>query len=125
MPDHAAELEALKQRQADLKAELVEERKKLKEIQQKKKRILERQIRRTQHQISTKERKRDTRRKILAGSWVLSIAENDQAAAKHLRNGLNEFLERERDRELFGLSPSPPDAAPSSSRPPDAAPSSS
>ena len=115
MPDHAAELEALKQRQSDLRAELVEERKKLQEIQRKKQRILERQIRRTQHQISTKERKRDTRRKILAGSWVISIAENDQAAAKRLRKGLDEFLERERDRELFGLSPLPTDTAPPSS----------
>ena len=115
MPDHEAELEALKKRQEDLKTELVEERKKLKEIQQKKQRLLDQQIRRTQHQIATKERKRDTRRKILAGSWVLSIAENDQAAAKRLRKGLDEFLEKDRDRELFGLSPLPP--APSSSDP--------
>ena len=72
-------------------------------------------IRREKYRLSLKERKRDTRRKILAGSWVLSIAENDQAAALRLRKGLDEFLERERDRELFGLSPRPLDAAPSSS----------
>ena len=77
--------------------------------------LIENKIRREKYRLSLKERKRDTRRKILAGSWVLSIAENDQAAAKRLRKGLDEFLERERDRELFGLSPRPLDAAPSSS----------
>ena len=108
MADHEADLEALKQRQADLKAELVAERKKLQEIQHKKKRILENQIRRAQHRLSTKERKRDTRRKILAGSWVLSIAEQDQTVAQRLRKGLDEFLERDYDRELFGLTPREP-----------------
>ena len=108
--DPEAALEALQQRQADLKAELVAERQKLQEMQRKRKRLLETQIRRAQHRISTKERKRDTRRKILAGSWVLSIAEQDQTAAQRLRNGLDEFLERDYDRELFGLSPRPKDA---------------
>ena len=50
----------------------------------------------------------DTRRKILAGSWVLSTAEQDQTAARRLRKGLDEFLERDYDRELFGLTPREP-----------------
>ena len=53
--DPEAALEALQQKQADLKAELVAERKKLQEIQRKRKRLLENQIRRAQHRISTKE----------------------------------------------------------------------
>ena len=88
--------------QAALKAELDAERQKLREIQRKKKRLIENRIRREKYRLSLQERKRDTRRKILAGSWVLSRAENDQDAGKASRKGLDEFLERERDRELFG-----------------------
>ena len=103
--DPESELAALKQQQADLKTELDAERKRLLEIQRKKKRLIENRIRRQQYRLSLKERKRDTRRKILAGSWVLALAEKDQAAALRLRKGLDEFLERDQDRELFGLSP--------------------
>ena len=102
-----AELTALNEKKAALKAELDAERQKLREIQGKKKRLIENKIRREKYRLSLKERKRDTRRKILAGSWVLSIAENDQAAALRLRKGLDEFLARDQDRELFGLSPRP------------------
>ena len=73
--DPEAELAALQQQQATLKAELVAERKRLLEIQRKKKRLIENRIRRQQYRLSLKERKRDTRRKILAGSWVLAVAE--------------------------------------------------
>ena len=102
--DPEAELAALQQQQATLKAELVAERKRLLEIQRKKKRLIENRIRRQQYRLSLKERKRDTRRKILAGSWVLAVAEKDQATGLRLRKGLDEFLERDQDRELFGLS---------------------
>ena len=100
-----AELEALQQQQAALKAELDAERKRLLEIQRKKKRLIENRIRREKYRLSLQERKRDTRRKILAGSWVLARAEKDQDAGKRLRKGLDEFLERDQDRELFGLQP--------------------
>ena len=102
--DPEAELAALQQQQATLKAELVAERKRLLEIQRKKKRLIENRIRRQQYRLSLKERKRDTRRKILAGSWVLAVAEKDQATGLRLRKGLDEFLERDQDLELFGLS---------------------
>ena len=108
--DPEAELAALQQQQATLKAELDAERKRLLEIQRKKKRLIENRIRRQQYRLSLQERKRDTRRKILAGSWVLTVAEKDQAAALRLRKGLDEFLERDQDRELFGLSLRPKDA---------------
>ena len=68
--DLDVELEALKQKQADMKAELDAERKRLLEIQRKKKRILENQIRRAAYRLTTKERKRRTRRLILLG-WII------------------------------------------------------
>ena len=118
--DPEAELEALQQQQAALKAELDAERKRLLEIQRKKKRLIENRIRRQQYRLSLKERKRDTRRKILAGSWVLAVAEKDQAAGLRLRKGLDEFLERDQDRELFGLTPREERATPTTTETHDA-----
>ena len=57
---------------------------------------------------STKARKLDTRRKILAGSWVLHRADQDQDLAQRLRKGLDGFLARPQDRKLFDLAPRPP-----------------
>ena len=116
--DPEAALEALQQRQADLKAELVAERKKLQEIQRKRKRLLETQIRRAQHRISTKERKRRTRRLILLGSYLDHCMETDQTSKARVMQGLDEFLERDQDRAVFGddLRPTSSDAA----APPDA-----
>ena len=108
--DLDAELEALKQKQADLKAELDAERKRLLEIQRKKKRILENQIRRAAHRLTTKERKRRTRRLILLGSYLDHCMETDQTSKARTMKGLDEFLERDQDRELFGLALRPKDA---------------
>ena len=65
------------------------------------------EIARLRNVESAKARKRDTRRKILAGSWVLAEAERDQALDQRLRKGLDAFLERDGDREVWG-----PDASP-------------
>ena len=75
------------------------------ELRSKKKSLLERQIRRAQVRINAKERKRDTRRKILAGACVLDRAAKDPDSARHLKEILDAFLERERDRALFDLPP--------------------
>ena len=48
-------------------------------------------------------------RKILAGAWVLARADQDPEAARRLTQGLDAFLERDRDRALFDLSPRPDD----------------
>ena len=56
------------------------------------------------------ERKQDTRRKILAGAWVLARADQDPEAARQLTQGLDGFLERDRDRALFNYGPRPTDA---------------
>ena len=52
-----------------------------------------------------KDRASDTRRKILAGAFVLDAAEKDDASKTKLMNGLNKFLTRDDDRILFGLEP--------------------
>ena len=84
-------------------------------LEQKKAQILNR-LARLRAVESTKARKLDTRRKILAGACVLAIAEKDQDAGKRLRASLDEFLKLDRDRVLFGLKPRPKPPAPSSGR---------
>ena len=51
----------------------------------------------------TKERKRDTRRKILAGACVLDRADKDPVSARHLQEILDAFLTKPQDRALFDL----------------------
>lgn len=48
------------------------------------------------------QRKDDTRRKILLGSYLLKKMENEQNKEKILAD-LNEYLTEERDRKLFNL----------------------
>ncbi len=55
--------------------------------------------------ISARERKRRTRRLILMGSYLEHITQTDPHSLERLMKGLDEFLERERDRELFDLAP--------------------
>ena len=78
----------------------------LAELEQRKAQILNK-IARLRNVESAKARKRDTRRKILAGSWVLAEAERDPALSQRLRTGLEAFLERDGDREVWGLTPRP------------------
>ena len=87
----------------------------LAELEQRKAQILNK-IARLRNVESAKARKRDTRRKILAGSWVLAEAERDQALGQRLRKGLDAFLERDGDREVWDLTPRPKPPAPSSDR---------
>ena len=50
-------------------------------------------------------RKKDTRRKILAGAVVLNQADTDREARTRLWKLLDRNLDKTRDRELFGLDP--------------------
>lgn len=52
-----------------------------------------------------KERKLRTRRLILMGSYMEHIANRDQSAKDRLLRGLDGFLSKDRDRELFELPP--------------------
>jgi hypothetical protein len=60
-------------------------------------------IRQEQNKLQASERKRDTRRKVLAGAAVLEWAKRDNDFAKKLQTELRAFLVRDADRELFGL----------------------
>ena len=79
------------------------------ELEQQKQQIANR-IARLRTIESTKERKRDTRLKILAWACVLDRADKDQASARHLKKILDAFLTKPQDRALFDLPPRPKDA---------------
>ena len=79
------------------------------ELEQQKQQIANR-IARLRTIESTKARKRDTRRKILAGAWVLDRAAQDPASARHLKQDLDAFLTKPQDRALFDLAPRSKDA---------------
>ena len=62
---------------------------------------LKNQLKRLEQREKAKGRKRDTRRKILAGSWVLDRVAKDDAFAAKFRN--DQYLTRDIDRALFDL----------------------
>ena len=55
--------------------------------------------------ISVRNRKRRTRCLILIGSYMEHVTQTDPDLKTRLMKGLDSFLERDRDRELFGLVP--------------------
>ena len=99
------ELNQLLQRQEALHQELKERKKELLEAQRVRKETLKRQIRRAQSRITTAQRKRRTRRLILMGSYLEHVTGDDPDKRDRLMKGLDGFLERDRDRQLFGLAP--------------------
>ena len=60
-------------------------------------------IQRERAKLSQAERKRDTRRKILVGATILKKVEEGAFSEEKLLRLLDEHLEREDDRALFGL----------------------
>ena len=99
------ELQQLLDRQEALNQELKVRKKELLEAQRLRKDTLKRQIRRAQSRITAAERKRRTRRLILMGSYLEHVTGDDPDQRDRLMKGLDVFLERDRDRELFGLAP--------------------
>ena len=107
--DPLKELAELQERKQELEESLSQRETDLKKLHRKKKLILEQQIKRATSRLNAKERKRRTRRLILLGSYLDDIIQNDPVSMKRVRKGLDEFLERDRDRELFDLLPRPKD----------------
>lgn len=58
------------------------------------------------------ERRRDTRRKVIAGAYALEHCNFDPAFKATLYGLLDQYVERPSDRELFELGPKPPAAPP-------------
>ena len=56
-----------------------------------------------QARVSAADRKRRTRRLILMGSYLEHVTGSDPDKRDRLMKGLEVFLERDRDRELFDL----------------------
>lgn len=62
------------------------------------------QIQKEEARSKTKERKADTRRKILIGAYFLDKL-NSEGTLEAIKKELNDFLKRNSDRALFGLPP--------------------
>ena len=73
------------------------------ETLEKKKSQIEALIQKKRAALRVSERKRDTRRKIIAGALALEHAGINPAFAKTLNALINQHVKRPEDRELFGL----------------------
>lgn len=76
----------------------------------------ERQLARSNAQRVTQARKKDTRRKIIAGAMILAHADRNPQFKEKLWAFLDNLLDEERDRELFDLD-KPSSIPPRRSRP--------
>ena len=103
VPDPQAELDALREQRDRAKRSAAEKRDRLRQAERRQVGAIDKRIRRAEARLRGEARRRDTRRKILAGSWVLSEAERSPAARDKLLRGLDGFLGKDRDRELFEL----------------------
>lgn len=101
MPDARERLEALRRRRDEARKRAAARRAKLREAERSRRKALDRRIRRAEARVAAQVRREDTRRKILAGAWVLAEADKSDAASAKLRRGLAGFLDRDRDRALF------------------------
>ena len=74
---------------------------------EKKKQQISNRIVRLRNIESTEQRKLEMRRKILAGAWILHRIDQDtdDRLRLMLMQGLDAFLERDKDRALFNLPP--------------------
>ena len=97
------ELQQLLDRQEALNQELKAKKKELQDAQRHQRANLQKQIRRAQARVSAADRKRRTRRLILMGSYLEHVTGDAPDQRDRLMKGLDVFLERDRDRELFDL----------------------
>ena len=96
-------LDRLKQRREDLKAAIVAKKREAARLQKKQSQALEQQLRSVRSRLSSQERKLRTRRLIVLGGLM-----EKEAAPAALLDKLNATLERDQDRDLFGLPPKSP-----------------
>ena len=94
------ELERLKQRREDLKTAITARKRKVARLQKKRSQALEDQLRRVRSRLSSSERKLRTRRLIVLGSLM-----EKEVPPAALIDKLDQALDRDQDRALFGLPP--------------------
>lgn len=82
----------------DLNQKIEKQQERLNQLKAQKQAVISREKAKQKEQ----ERKNDTRRKILLGSYLLKQMENDTYKEKILTE-LSEYLTEKRDRELFNL----------------------
>ena len=68
---------------------------------------LKAQIRRAKARITNAERKRRTHRLVLLGTYLDHCMKTDPISKTQAMKGLDEFMERDRDRAVFDLPPRP------------------
>lgn len=81
-----------------LEQQIAKQEERLKQLKAQKQAVLARE----KKKLSEQQRKEDTRRKILLGSYLLKKMENGQNKEKILAE-LSEYLTEDRDKQLFGL----------------------
>lgn len=90
--------ESLEQRIAKQEERLKQQEERLKQLKAQK----QAKDAREKAKQKVQERKNDTRRKILLGSYLLKKME-DEAEKEKILAGINEYLTEDRDRKLFNL----------------------
>mgnify|MGYP007059139965 CR=1 FL=1 len=81
-----------------LEQQIAKQEERLKQLKAQKQAVLAREKKKATDQ----QRKEDTRRKILLGSYLLNKME-DEAEKEKILAGINEYLTEDRDRKLFNL----------------------
>ena len=81
-----------------LEQKIAKQEERLKQLKAQKQAVISRE----KKKVSDQQRKDDTRRKILLGSYLIKKMENEQDKEKILAE-LNEYLTEDRDRKLFNL----------------------
>lgn len=76
----------------------------LERIEQDKKRVRQ-QLKELKAKESAEERKRDTRRKILMGSWIKHLLDSGKMSMEKFDESTRGFFVKAKDRELLGLPP--------------------
>ena len=105
MPNPEQELERLTQRLEAVKRQTAAKTARLKELEQERRGVINRAIRRARYRLSAAERKRRTRRLILMGTYLEHVMHEDADTRDRVMARLDAFLDRDRDRELFGFTP--------------------
>ena len=95
----------MRQTDEELLAKLEKEQAKLQTELDARKAKLNARTRRVRSRLAVRERKTDTRRKILVGAMLLKLSDQHPETKEFMVKHLDEFLDHPRDRELFDLAP--------------------